>query len=322
MPRHCGAFLGWESKRGRDELIRQTLKIGTRGSALALTQTRQIAALLQNQYPSMQIGVHVIKTTGDRMQDVALAQIGGKGVFVKELEEALLERRIDLAVHSMKDVPALLPEGVEIAAMLEREDPRDVLISKGNFKLERIPAGARIGTGSLRRIVQLRSWRPDLEIVPIRGNLDTRIRKMKQGDFGGIVVAAAGIRRMGWAEQVTQFIPAEKMLPAVGQGVLCLETRCGEEDLDTGLAFLEDGRTRREVTAERAFLRRLGGGCSLPVAAFAEERGDALVIRGMVGSLDEQTVIRHQLQGSAEEAADLGTELADALLDGGGRAFL
>ncbi len=298
------------------------MKIGTRGSALALTQTRQVAALLQYQYPSMQIEIVVIKTSGDIQKDVPLAKIGGKGLFIKEIEEALLAGTVDLAVHSMKDLPAELPEGLQIAAVPVREDPRDVLISGAGQEVDDLPEGARIGTGSLRRIVQLRSWRPDLEIIPIRGNLDTRIRKMRQGDFDGIVVAAAGIRRMGWAEQVTQFIPAERMLPAVGQGVLCLETRSGEEDLDAGLAFLEDGRTRREVTAERAFLRRLGGGCSLPVAAFAEERGDTLLIRGMVGSLDEQTVIRHQLQGSAEKAGDLGTELADALLDGGGRAFL
>jgi len=298
------------------------LKIGTRGSALALTQTRQVAALLKNHYPSLQIEVVVIKTSGDIQKDVPLAKIGGKGLFIKEIEEALLAGTVDLAVHSMKDLPAELPEGLWIAVVPKREDPRDVLISGTGRGVEDLPAGARIGTGSLRRSVQLRSWRPDLEIVPIRGNLDTRIRKLKQGEFDGIVVAAAGIRRMGWAEQVTQFISAEKMLPAVGQGVLCLETRCGEADLDTGLAFLEDGRTRREVTAERAFLRRLGGGCSLPVAAFAEQQRDTLTIRGLVGSLDERTVIRHQLQGSAERAVDLGTELADVLLDGGGRVLL
>jgi hydroxymethylbilane synthase len=298
------------------------LKIGTRGSALALTQTRQVAALLQRQYPSLQIDLVVIKTSGDIQKDVPLAKIGGKGLFIKEIEEALLVGTVDLAVHSMKDLPAELPEGLQIAAVPLREDPRDVLISGAGQEVDDLPAGARIGTGSLRRIVQLRSWRPDLEIVPIRGNLDTRIRKLRQGEFEGIVVAAAGIRRMGWAEQVTQFISAENMLPAVGQGVLCLETRCGEEELNALLAFLEDGRTRREVTAERAFLRRLGGGCTLPVAAFAEKRGEALTLRGLVGSLDERTVIRRELHGPADKAAELGAELADALLDGGGRVLL
>ncbi|WP_367360316.1 hydroxymethylbilane synthase [Syntrophus buswellii] len=302
--------------------MREKLNIGTRGSALALTQTRQIAALLQRHYPAMRIEVVVIRTSGDIQKDVPLARIGGKGLFIKEIEEALLAGTVDLAVHSMKDLPAELPEGLRIAAVPLREDPRDVLISGTGLGIGELPAGARIGTGSLRRIVQLSSWRPDLEILPIRGNLDTRIRKVTSGDLDGIVVAAAGIRRMGWAGQVTQFIPAEKMLPAVGQGVLCLETRCGEEDLDAGLAFLEDERTRREVTAERAFLRRLGGGCSLPVAAFAEEREGSLTIRGLVGSLEKGKMIRHELQGKAADAADLGTELADALLDGGGRILL
>jgi len=298
------------------------LKIGTRGSALALTQTRQVAELLKSQYPRMDIDIVVIRTSGDVLKDASLAKIGGKGLFIKEIEEALLAGAVDLAVHSMKDLPAELPEGLQITAVPTREDPRDVLISGSSREVANLPEGARIGTGSLRRIVQLRDWRPDLDIVPIRGNLDTRIRKLEQAELDGIVVAAAGIRRMGWSEKVTQFIPTERMLPAVGQGVLCLETRCGEDDLNAGLAFLEDERTRREVTAERAFLRRLGGGCSLPVAAFAEQEGDTLKIRGLVGSLNERTMIRHELQGAVEKAVDLGTELADRLLAEGARFLL
>jgi len=294
--------------------------VGTRGSPLALRQTQIVQERLKDL--GIQTQLCRVKTSGDVFLDKPLHQLTGFGVFVAEIDERMLSGKIDLAVHSMKDLPAELPEGLQIAAVPLREDPRDVLISGTGQEVDDLPAGARIGTGSLRRIVQLRSWRPDLEIVPIRGNLDTRIRKLKQGEFDGILVAAAGIRRMGWAEQVTQFIPAEKMLPAVGQGVLCLETRCGEEDLDALLAFLEDGRTRREVTAERAFLRRLGGGCTLPVAAFAEERGEALTLRGLVGSLDERTMLRHQLQGPADKAAELGAELADTLLDGGGRVLL
>jgi len=270
----------------------------------------------------MDIDIVVIRTSGDILKDAPLAKIGGKGLFIKEIEEALLAGAVDLAVHSMKDLPAELPEGLQITAVPTREDPRDVLISGSSREVASLPEGARIGTGSLRRIVQLRDWRPDLDIVPIRGNLDTRIRKLEQAELDGIVVAAAGIRRMGWSEKVTQFIPTERMLPAVGQGVLCLETRCGEDDLNAGLAFLEDERTRREVTAERAFLRRLGGGCSLPVAAFAEKQGDVLTIRGLVGSLNERTMIRHELQGPAEKAVDLGTELAELLLAGGGRILL
>lgn len=264
----------------------------------------------------------VIKTSGDILKDVPLAKIGGKGLFIKEIEEALLAETVDLAVHSMKDLPAEIPEGLQIAAVPMREDPRDVLISQLYKNVDDLPVGARIGTGSLRRGVQLRDWRPDLEVVPIRGNLDTRIRKLEQAELDGIVVAAAGIKRMGWAERVTQFIPAEKMIPAVGQGILCLETRCGEYDLDAGLAFLEDERTRREVTAERAFLKRLGGGCTLPIAAFAQQRGEQLIIRGLVGSPNEKNVIRQELQGPVEEAVELGTELADRILDGGGRILL
>jgi len=270
----------------------------------------------------MDIDIVVIRTSGDVLKDASLAKIGGKGLFIKEIEEALLAGAVDLAVHSMKDLPAELPEGLQITAVPTREDPRDVLISGSSREVANLPEGARIGTGSLRRIVQLRDWRPDLDIVPIRGNLDTRIRKLEQAELDGIVVAAAGIRRMGWSEKVTQFIPTERMLPAVGQGVLCLETRCGEDDLNAGLAFLEDERTRREVTAERAFLRRLGGGCSLPVAAFAEQEGDTLKIRGLVGSLNERTMIRHELQGAVEKAVDLGTELADRLLAEGARFLL
>jgi len=298
------------------------LKIGTRGSALALTQTGQIAALLKNQYPRMAIELVTIRTSGDILKDVPLAKIGGKGLFIKEIEEALLAGAVDLAVHSMKDLPAELPEGLRVTTVPVREDPRDVLISRKYRQMDDLPAGARIGTGSLRRGVQLRHWRPELEIVPIRGNLDTRIRKLEADEFDGIIVAAAGIRRMGWAERVTQFLPPEKMLPAVGQGVLCLETRSGEEELAAGLAFLEDGRTRREVTAERAFLRRLGGGCTLPVAAFAEERNGGRTLRGRVGSPTEGTMIRRELRGPAETAVDLGTELAERLLDAGGRALL
>ena len=194
---------------------------------------------LRKRHSGLTLDVHIIKTTGDRMQDVSLAQIGGKGAFVKELEEALLERRIDLAIHSMKDVPALLPEGLVIAAMLEREDPRDVLISKGNFKLERIPPRARIGTGSLRRGSQLKNIYMDVEIVPIRGNLDTRIKKIERENLDGIIVAAAGLKRMGWQDRASQYIPAEIMTPAVGQGALGVEVR-SDDDVKEIVSVLND----------------------------------------------------------------------------------
>ena len=214
-----------------------------------------------------------IRTKGDIMQDVSLAAIGGKGLFIKEIEEALLRGDVDLAVHSMKDVPAELPEALEIAVTPLREDPRDVLISRGNRKLEEMPHGARIGTGSLRRAFQLRNRMPDLEIVPLRGNLDTRIRKLETEGLDGVIVAAAGIRRMGWASRVSQFIPVELMLPAVGQGVIGIETRRDDARCREVVAFLNDPVTFCEVGAERGFLKRLGGGCQLPIAAFAKKNG-------------------------------------------------
>ena len=230
---------------------------------------------LRRRRPGLTLDVHIIKTTGDRMQDVALAQIGGKGVFVKELEEALLERRIDLAIHSMKDVPALLPEGLEIAAMLEREDPRDVLISKGNFKLERIPSGARIGTGSLRRGSQLKNIYMDVEIVPIRGNLDTRIRKIERENLDGIIVAAAGLKRMGWQDRVSQYIPAEIMTPAVGQGALGVEVR-KDDDVREIVSVLNHETTSIEVSAERAFLGVFAALMVWSVREGLRHRSDAL----------------------------------------------
>jgi hydroxymethylbilane synthase len=236
---------------------------------------------LRKRHSGLTLDVHIIKTTGDRMQDVSLAQIGGKGAFVKELEEALLERRIDLAIHSMKDVPALLPEGLVIAAMLEREDPRDVLISKGNFKLERIPPKARIGTGSLRRGSQLKNIYMDVEIVPIRGNLDTRIKKIERENLDGIIVAAAGLKRMGWQDRASQYIPAEIMTPAVGQGALGVEVR-KDDDVREIVSVLNHETTFIEVSAERAFLAVFGAGCQVPVAAYGKIETDSIIVTGLV----------------------------------------
>jgi hydroxymethylbilane synthase len=264
----------------------------------------------------------IIKTKGDIMQDVSLVQIGGKGLFIKEIEEALLRGDVDIAVHSMKDVPAELPEELEIAVTPPREDPRDVLISSGNRKLEEMPHGARIGTCSLRRGFQLRSRMPDLDIVPLRGNLDTRIRKLATEDLAGVIVAAAGMRRMGWVAKISQFIPVEVMLPAVGQGVLGIETRRRDSSVRDAITFLHDAVTWCEVGAERAFLRRLGGGCQLPIAAFAKKNGEEITIEGLVGSVDGRVMIRHEMKGSASDFDTLGRELADHILVRGGRALL
>ena len=298
------------------------MRIGTRGSALALTQSGWVAERIRERHPGTAVELVTIRTKGDIMQDVSLVKIGGKGLFIKEIEDALLRGEVDVAVHSMKDVPAELPEGLEIAVTPPREDPRDVLISQGNRKLEEMPHGARIGTCSLRRGLQLRNRMPDLQIVPLRGNLDTRIRKVETENLAGVIVAAAGIRRMGWTAKVSQFIPVEVMLPAVGQGVLGIETRRDDARAREAVAFLHDPITACEVGAERAFLKRLGGGCQLPIAAFAKRKGGGLTIEGLVGSPDGRVMIGHKLTGPWEEGEALGRELADNILARGGRALL
>ncbi len=298
------------------------MKIGTRGSALALTQTNWVADLIRQRYPEMKIAIVVIRTKGDVMQDVSLAKIGGKGVFVKEIEDALMRGDVDIAVHSMKDVPAELPEGLHIGVIPEREDPRDVLIAKDNRKMESLPQGARIGTGSLRRGMQVRNLLPDVQIVPLRGNLETRIRKIESEGLDGVIVAAAGIRRMGWIHRVSQFIPAEVMLPAVGQGALGIEMRTGDSSLAEMLAFMNHSTTSMEVGAERSFLQRLGGGCQLPIAAHAQIRGKELTLRGLVGSLDGRALITDEVRGKLSDYNALGTLLAERILSRGGQILI
>ncbi|HOI74277.1 MAG TPA: hydroxymethylbilane synthase [Syntrophales bacterium] len=305
-----------------DVLEANVLRIGTRGSALALKQSGWVADRIRERHPGLAVELVVIKTKGDIMQDVALVKIGGKGVFVKEIEESMLRGEVDLAVHSMKDMPAELPEGLTISVTPKREDPRDVLISRGNVKFEHLRRGSRIGTGSLRRRCQLVSIYPDLEIVPLRGNLDTRIRKVETEGLDGIIVAAAGIRRMGWMDRVTQFLPEELILPAAGQGVLALETRTGDGRTGEALAFLNDPVTWGEAGAERAFLQRLGGGCQVPVAAHAKKKGGDVVIQGLISNLDGRLVVRDEVRRPFGEYEAAGTQLAENLLSRGGRAIL
>ncbi len=270
----------------------------------------------------MAIETVVIKTKGDILQDVPLAKVGGKGLFVKEIEDALLRDEVDIAVHSMKDVPMELPDGLEIGVMSEREDPRDVLISKDQKRLADMPVGARIGTGSLRRGFQLLHLFPDIELVPLRGNLDTRIRKIQTDSLDGIIVAAAGLRRMGWADRITQVIPVEIMLPAVGQGALGIELRKNDEAVHRAVSFLNHPRTWVEVSAERAFLKRLGGGCQLPVAAYGVKNGNGLTVTGLLGSLDGRELIKDEVRGTSEDAEVMGTLLAEKILSKGGQAIL
>jgi hydroxymethylbilane synthase len=277
---------------------------------------------LKRETPAVAIETVVIKTKGDILQDVPLAKVGGKGLFVKEIEDALLREEVDIAVHSMKDVPMELPDGLEIGVMSEREDPRDVLISKDQRGLADMPVGARIGTGSLRRGFQLLHLFPDIELVPLRGNLDTRIRKIQTDSLDGIIVAAAGLRRMGWADRITQVIPVEIMLPAVGQGALGIELRKNDEAVHRAVSFLNHPRTWVEVSAERAFLKRLGGGCQLPVAAYGVKDGNGLTVTGLLGSLDGRELIKDEVRGASEDAEVLGTLLAEKILSKGGQAIL
>jgi hydroxymethylbilane synthase len=300
----------------------KVLRIGTRGSALALAQTSIIAEKIRKRHPDLRLEIVRIKTTGDKMKDVAPAKIGGKGVFVKEIEDALLKKEVHCAVHSLKDVPAQIPEGLEIDIVPEREDARDVLISKGNRKLEDYPDGATIGTGSLRRGIQLRNRMRGIQIVPIRGNLDTRIRKIEQDGLDGIIVAAAGINRMGWTDRVSQYLPVEVMLPAVGQGALGIESRRDDAETKALLAFLDHEDTRTAVMAERAFLRVFGGGCQLPLAAYARRMNEKMVLVAMVGSIDGSVIIKDQIVASVSKCEAAGKELAEGIMAKGGREIM
>jgi hydroxymethylbilane synthase len=297
-------------------------KIGTRGSKLALTQTNFVAEKLKKIMPDAEIEICIIKTSGDIMQDVSLLTIGGQGVFVKELEEALLSGKIDLAVHSMKDVPGETPEDLMFAAILTREDVRDVLVARDNIKMEFMPRGAKIGTGSQRRGAQIKAIIPDINIVPLRGNIDTRLKKIETENLTGVILAAAGMKRMGLAEKITQFLPVETMLPAVGQGALGLQIRKSDVALAKACAGLNDAKTAVEVAAERAFLRALGGGCRLPIAALGKLDGQMLVLEGMLAAPNGSTMIREKIGGTKEEAEEMGKKLAEIILDKGGRRLL
>jgi hydroxymethylbilane synthase len=251
-----------------------------------------------------------------------LAKIGGKGLFVKEIEEALIRKTIDLAVHSIKDVPTEFPKGLYLPVITKREDPRDVLISKDGKTLKDLPEGAKIGTSSLRRQAQLLHFRNDLELIPLRGNLDTRLKKLKTMNFDGIVLALAGVRRLGLEARITEIIPTEISLPAIGQGALGIETRRDDDEVQEKVHFLNDKDSWIAISAERAFLKKLGGGCQVPIAAFARIFSSALGIDGLVGTIDGKRVLRHHMEGPIDEAESLGTELAEFLLSRGAKEIL
>ena len=301
---------------------RSSLVIGARGSRLAVWQAEWVHARLNELAPELTVTLQRIKTSGDKILDVPLAAIGGKGLFVKEIEEALLREEIDLAVHSMKDVPTILPDGLSILCVPAREDPRDVLVSRDSCSLDQLPKGSRIGTSSLRRQAQLLHYRPDLHIELLRGNLDTRLRKLHNGEYDAIVLAAAGLMRMGWSNKVTEYLPPEVSLPAIGQGALGLEGRRHDRFVQTLVEKLEHRPTRTAVMAERALLKRLEGGCQVPIAAHATVKGDTLIMDGLIASVDGQRLIRDTIQGPASEAQSLGSQLAEKLLAQGGDRIL
>ncbi len=289
---------------------------------MALYQATWVKERLEENHPDLQVSLVKIKTTGDKIQDAPLAKIGGKGLFVKEIEEALLAGQIDLAVHSIKDLPTELPEGLHLAAITQREDPRDAFISKEGVPLKDLPSGAKVGTSSLRRQAQLLHFRPDLRLIPLRGNLDTRLRKLKTADLDGLVVASAGLKRLGLLESVTEILSTDVSLPAIGQGALGIETRRGDLKVEDRIGFLNDREAFLSVTAERALLRRLEGGCQVPIAAYGRIAGADLLLEGLVGTVDGRRLLRHHLKGPPDQAEALGIQLAEMLLNQGAGEIL
>ncbi|HEY4053118.1 MAG TPA: hydroxymethylbilane synthase [Terriglobales bacterium] len=294
------------------------LTIGSRGSQLALWQANHIAAHLRER--EHEVAIEIIHTTGDKITDVALAKVGAKGMFTKEIEEALADKRIDLAVHSLKDLPTDISPEFEIGAVPAREDPRDAFCSVKYSSIEQLPPGARIGTSSLRREAQLRALRPDLDVHPLRGNVDTRLRKLESGEYDAIILAAAGLNRLARPDAISQIIPAEAMCPAAGQGALAIEIRAGDSAVRGALAFLDNVATRAETDCERALLRGMGGGCQVPIGALAKWSSGNLHLQAVVASPDGKSVLRDSAEG--EDAAALGELLGSRLLKNGGVAIL
>lgn len=294
------------------------LKIGSRGSQLALWQANHISTLLRER--GHEVEIEVIKTTGDKILDVALANVGTKGMFTKEIEEALLDHRVDLAVHSLKDLPTELAADFEIAAITTREHPNDVFLSVKYNSVAELPNGARVGTSSLRRQAQLKVQRPDLDIHPLRGNVDTRIRKLEQGEYDAIILAAAGLNRLGKAQLVKQVIPVDVMCPAAGQGALGIEIRAGDVPMRGLLAFLDDKNARATTTCERALLNQLGGGCQVPIGAHAVIVEGKIHLHGVVARPDGTLILREQMTGT--DPVTLGEEVGKKLLANGGEKIL
>lgn len=302
--------------------MREALRLGTRGSPLARAQTAQVAARLRRLHPGLPVEEVPIRTRGDAVRASPVRALGGKGVFVKEIEDALLRGEIDAAVHSLKDLPGALPAGLVLGALPEREAPWDVLVSRGGESVRGLAPGAGIGTGSLRRIAQLRRFRPDLRIVEMRGNVDTRLRKMAAGEADGLILAAAGLNRLGLGERATEILAPELMLPAAGQGALAVEMRAGDAAVRARVLGLDDPETRRAVLAERVVMARLEGGCQLPLAVFAETRAGGFRIRCRLASPDGKQVAEEERRGAPGDAMRLAEEVAESVLSRGGAEIL
>ncbi|MCG7563930.1 hydroxymethylbilane synthase [Pseudoalteromonas sp. McH1-42] len=293
---------------------KNVLRIATRKSALALWQAEYVKAELEKFHTDLTVELVPMSTKGDKILDTPLAKIGGKGLFVKELEQAMLEGRADIAVHSMKDVPVDFPDGLELHTICEREDPRDAFVSNRYKSLSELPAGAVVGTSSLRRQCQIRAQRPDLVIKDLRGNVNTRLAKLDAGEFDAIILAAAGLIRLEMAERIASFVSVEDSLPANGQGAVGIECRSDDAQVQAWLAPLEHSETRMRVLAERAMNRRLEGGCQVPIGAYAEIDGEQLTLRGLVGAIDGSQILRGEQSGPVADAEQLGVRLAESLL--------
>ena len=302
--------------------MKAKLTIGTRQSLLALWQSNHIAALLREKYPECEVVLKKIVTKGDRILDVPLAQIGGKGLFTKEIETELADGTIDLAVHSLKDMPTVLPEGLCLTAITVRANVGDAFVSNKYTSFEELPLGAVIGTSSLRRKAQLLAARPDLQIMDLRGNVDTRLRKLDEGLYDAIILAAAGLERLGHGDRITALIPPDVCLPAVGQGALAIEARTADDEVRSMLEFLNDLPTKQSTDAERAFLGLLEGGCQVPIGVHADVAGEQIKIEAIIAALDGSTVLRDTITGKAEDAVALGQQLGKKMLAAGGQEIL
>lgn len=302
--------------------MKTNLKIGTRQSLLALWQSNHIASLLRQQYPDCEVTLKKIVTKGDRILDVPLAQIGGKGLFTKEIETELLDGTVDLAVHSLKDMPTVLPEGLCLTAITTRANVGDAFVSNKYNSFAELPEGAVLGTSSLRRKAQLLAVRPDLKIVDLRGNVDTRLRKLDEGQMDAIILAAAGLERLGHKDRIKEVIPADICLPAVGQGALAIECRTDNKEVRQMLEFLNNLPTKQATDAERAFLGLIEGGCQVPIGVHAEVENDIITINAIIASLDGTTILRDTISGSAQDAEALGKQLGNKMLAEGGKQIL